>query len=118
MKGSPSALRRNAAIAPRLTGSLGQYRLLEGGLHPMVIPASAIALMSASKMLVSSSTKWSVGLAGSPKARVRNAAIAPRLTRSSGQKRLLTGGLHPFVIPTSAMELMSPSNVEPLSSMK
>ena len=38
---SPNALFRKAAICPRVTGWLGQNRLLVGGLHPRVIPAWA-----------------------------------------------------------------------------
>ena len=35
-----SALTRNEAICPRVTGRLGQYRVLAGGLHPLVTPSA------------------------------------------------------------------------------
>jgi hypothetical protein len=44
---------------------------------------------------------------GSPSARVRTAAIWPRVTGSSGQSRSLPGGLQPLVMPASANQPMS-----------
>ena len=41
----------------RFTTSLGQYIVFAGGLHPLVIPASAMAFMSASKIEPLSSVK-------------------------------------------------------------
>ncbi len=45
-----------------------------------------------------------------PSARCRKAAICPRVTVSSGQKRLLVGGLQPRVMPESASHSMSAPN--------
>ena len=46
----------------------------------------------------------------------KNAAICPLVTGSSGQKRSLTGGLHPLVIPDAASRSMSASNTDVSSS--
>src|SRR5690606_35896757 len=43
----------------------------------------------------------------SPRARTRKAAIWPRVTDSSGQKRSFFGGLHPRVTPTETSQAMS-----------
>lgn len=48
----------------------------------------------------------------------RNAAIWPRVTKSSGQYSVFDGGSHPRVIPDRANALMSPSNTEVSSSVK
>ena len=53
------ALARNEAIWSRFTGSLGQYRLLVGGLHPLVTPAVPSRSMSVSWTLPSSSVNRS-----------------------------------------------------------
>src|SRR5690606_17585656 len=42
----PNALSTNVAACSRVTGSSGQNSSLSGGLHPVVIPASARLLMS------------------------------------------------------------------------
>lgn len=51
------------------------------------------------------------------KARWRNAAIWPRVTRSPGQNRVLAGGMQPLVTPAVPRRSMSRSNTEPSSSV-
>src|SRR5690606_23877359 len=52
----------------------------------------------------------------SPSARVRNEAIWPRVTRSSGQNRSFWGGLQPRVTSAAASAWISASKMEPSSS--
>jgi hypothetical protein len=58
--------------------------------------------------------------AGSPvvrsRARARNEAIWSRVTRASGQYRVFSGGLQPFVTPAVPSRSISLSNTEPSSS--
>src|SRR5690606_24203554 len=54
----------------------------------------------------------------SPSARVRNEAIWPRVTRSSGQKRSFWGGLQPRVTSAVRSRWMSPWKTELASSVK
>lgn len=79
--------------------------MLSGGLQPFVIPASVRAAMSAWNVWVAVSANVDVP-ASKLSARLRNAAICPRVTRSSEQKRVLSGGLQPFVMPASAKATM------------
>src|SRR5690606_35787357 len=104
-----------AAIWPRVTGWSGQKRSLSGGLQPRVMSAAARALMSAWK-----SGFWSSGIGsgacGSWRARRMKAAIWPRVTGWSGQKRSLSGGLQPRVMSAAARALMSAWKIEFWSS--
>ncbi|MPZ54299.1 MAG: hypothetical protein GEU79_16480 [Acidimicrobiia bacterium] len=70
---------KKAAISPRVTDSSGQNLSLVGGLHPMVIPSAAIASISASWTLLSSSTNRPAALAEVDNARtiVRQTAVRP-----------------------------------------
>ena len=52
----------------------------------------------------------------SPSARDKKAAIWPRLTKSSGQNRSLTGGLQPWVMPAVPSRSMASSKIELSSS--
>ena len=59
-----------------------------------------------------SSPKRSVVEAGRSKARVRNAAISPRVIVRSGQNLELSGGLQPWVMPAAATWSIASSNVD------
>ena len=112
-----SARLKNAAIWPLVTLSFGQNRSLSGGLQPRVIPAVPIRSISASKIDVSSSVNKSAPApAVRPSALVRKAAIWPRVTSSSGQKRS-PASLQPKVIPLAAIHSMSASKIEVSSSV-
>lgn len=83
---SPSARDKKAAIWPRLTKSSGQNRSLTGGLQPWVMPAVPSRSMASSKIELSSSTnRFPPPSSVSPRARVRNPAICPRVTKSLPQ---------------------------------
>src|SRR5690606_9766242 len=90
-------------------------RSFAGGLQPLVMPAAARASMSPENTESASSENRS-GPGGSPRARARKAAISPRVTGSSGQKRSLRGGLHPRVMSAARIASMSSSWTEPSSS--
>ena len=74
--------------------------------------------MSPSKMESSSSSNTSRGLAGSSSARTIIAANCPLVTFLVSQYQSFCGGLHPRVMPASAMALMSRWKIDELSSMK
>jgi hypothetical protein len=82
---------------------------LSGGLQPRVIPAEAMAAMSASKTWPTVSLKNMRDEGSREKARFMKAAIWPLVTGSSGQKWSLSGGLQPRVIPDTAIHSMSDS---------
>ena len=79
--------------------------MLVGGLQPLVIPAAANLAMSPSNTDSASSVNRTEPPSGSPSIRVRNAAISPLVTYPFGQNSLLTGGLHPLVMPAAASAL-------------
>ncbi len=82
-----------AAIWPRVTRPSGQNRPPP---HPKVMPAVASRLMAvANRWLDRTSLKRTPLVAVRSSARVMKAAIWPRVTRPSGQKRSLVGGLQP-----------------------
>ena len=114
---SPSARVRNVAISPRVTDAPGQNRSLFGGLQPLVIPAVARAAMSATNGDSPTSTNWFASPAGRSSARVRNAAIWPRVIGDSGQKRVFAGGLQPSVMALADIASIEPSWTDPSSSV-
>jgi hypothetical protein len=65
----------NAAICSRVTVTEGQNLVFAGGLHPLVIPLSAIHWMSGLNTLLSSTSMKSVA-ANAAIGKSRNAAIA------------------------------------------
>jgi hypothetical protein len=115
---NPSALARKVAIWARVTGSSGQNRSFVGGLQPFVIPVAPNHSMSDSKIDPSSSVNdtGAPGVSTPTSARCKNAAICPRVTGSSGQKRS-PAVLQPSVIPVAPNHSMSDSKIDPSSSV-
>jgi hypothetical protein len=109
-----SALVRNAAIWPRVTGSSGQNRR---SAHPRVIPRVLMRCISSAKIESPVSSKTApAGAGGAASVRVRKAAICPRVIGSSGQNR--SGGAHPLVMPAAKIASIAPSWTSPSSSKK
>src|SRR5690606_32856939 len=88
-------------------GSLGQNRVLSGGLQPEVMPAWARAAISAAK--TESSVSENRASPGSrPRTRTRNAAIWPLVTYPSGQKWEPISS-QPRVTPAATIDRISPA---------